>query len=592
MSSQVEQSRNPTLLSWYCQSPARCALGVVICLFGLTLLLLTPTYDTNDDPVMALVASGYGTLEGPDEHLLYTNVLLGGILKQLYTVAPHVPWYGSYLLLSQFMAHWLLLYAILLLNRNRFTVFSYLIFYLGVGVYFLSHLQFTTTAFLIGLVGLSLIIVSLLQDQRGVHLPWLKWEAAACLIYASLIRYASLQMLCLASLPLIVVVGWKFARNVPLKPYLLPAALMICGVLGSRYYDRQYYQQDQAWSDFLPYHTVAGWLINYTQIPYFEPTKPIFDEVGWSNTDYWMLREWVYLDQDTYSLERLQQFKEKTDALRLSKFPQVLNAWVHSARHAAVHPVFLLCLYATIVFNRLNQKRSWQRSIIRWMLFWGVLIMVMLIVYLKLPSRVLTCLIALPLYFTLLLNQTGRTQTEETQPRELRMLFKAGVVVLLLGCALLVWDQKRWSDQIVSKNAGFKQNLAEMTQRWPEKVFLSTWVFPIDCFLPYDNQSEIRELKFLFLNGLQQSPHFLNKLRAYEIESPMDELLDSDRLLLITREKQVPLLTSYLKQHYKGAMRLNLKYRGEGFLVLQLSREKKKPESQEQAPPQETAPDS
>ena len=39
----------------------------------------------------------------------------------------------------------------------------------------------------------------------------------------------------------------------------------------------------------------------------------------------WMLREWVYLDQDTYSLERLQQFKEKTDALRLSKFPQVLT---------------------------------------------------------------------------------------------------------------------------------------------------------------------------------------------------------------------------------------------------------------------------
>ncbi|MBN69234.1 MAG: hypothetical protein CME32_08155, partial [Gimesia sp.] len=264
MSSQVEQSKNPSLLNWYCQSPARCALGVVICLFGLTLLLLTPTYDTNDDPVMALVASGYGTVEGPDEHLLYSNVLLGFILKQLYTVAPLVPWYGCYLLLTQFVAHWLLLYAILLLKRNRFTVFSYLFFYLGVGVYFLSHLQFTTTAFMIGLAGLSLILVSLFQDQRGGHLPWLKWEGAACLIYASLIRYASLQMLCLASLPLIVIAGWKLGRSVPLKPYLLPATLAICGVLGAQYYDRQYYQQDEAWRDFLPYHSVTASLINYT----------------------------------------------------------------------------------------------------------------------------------------------------------------------------------------------------------------------------------------------------------------------------------------------------------------------------------------
>ncbi|MEQ8854497.1 hypothetical protein [Gimesia sp.] len=558
-------------------------------LFGLTHLLMTPTYDTNDDPVMALVASGYGTVKGPDEHLLYSNVLLGSTLKQLYSVAPDVPWYGSYLLLSQFLAHWLLLYAILLLSRNKFSVLSYLIFYLGVGIYFLAHLQFTTTAFMVGLAGLSLVIVSLFQDQRGSHLPWLKWEGAACLIYASLIRYASLQMLCLASLPILIVIGWQMARSNKLKPYLLPATLAICGVLGGQYYDRQYYQQDEAWRVFLPYHSVTALLINYTQIPYVETTKPIFDEVGWSNTDYQMLREWVYLDQDTYSLERLQKFKEKTDALKLSEFPQVKKAWIHSARHAAVHPVFLICLYATIVFNRLNQRRSWQRSIIRWTLFWVVLIMIMLIVYLKLPSRVLTCLISLPFYFTLLLNQTGWNVTTDTQSPSRGVLFKIGVVILLLGCALLVWDQKKWSDHLVARNAGFKQNLTEMHQRWPEKVFVSMWMLPIESFLPYDNQSEIRDFKFLFLNGLQQSPHFQEKLRAYKIQSPMDELIDSDQMYLITREKQVPLIDSYLKQHYKGAIRLILKYRGEGFLVLQLTRKEKNSNSQEQNPPQTRA---
>jgi|GEM_PF-2536164 len=576
MSHLQNQSGLAMLTNWICKSTACCAAGIVICLFGLTLLVITPGYDTNDDPYMGLVASGYGTVEGPDEHLMYSNVLLGFMLKQLYTVAPLVPWYGSYLLLTQFVSHCLLLYALLLLKRNFFVVFGYLIFFLGVGTYFLAHLQFTSTAFLIGLAGLSLILVSLIRDTQETHLPWLKWVGICCLIYASLIRYSSLQMLVLSSLPLLLVMAWQLYRSVNIKPYLLPATLAVCGVLGARYYDKEYYLQDEAWRDFLPYYSVIGALVDSTQIPYFEPTKPAFDEVGWSNFDYWMLREWVYLDQDKFSLSRLQQFKEKTDAFNFRKFPQVLHAWIHSAKLTIGHPVFLFCLFATIVFNHLNQKRTWQRSIIRWLLFWVGLIMIMLIIYLKLPARVLTCLSALPLYFTLLLNQTDWKTSDETQTASQGGLFKTAVAILLLGSCFLVWSQKRWSDTLVAKNTSFKQNLTEMMQLWPDKVFVATWVFPIETFLSYDNQSEIKDFKFLFLNGLQHSPHFKNKLQAYQIQSPLDELLETDRLLLIAPKQMVPPLSNYLKEYYGGNVLLNVKYKGEGFLVYQLTPEKTK----------------
>lgn len=577
MSLLQSKSRMLIQINWICKSAACCAAGIAICLFGLTLLVITPTYDTNDDPYMGLVASGYGTVEGPDEHLMYSNVILGFILKQLYTVAPLIPWYGSYLLLTQFVAHWLLLYTILLLKRNFLAVFSYLIFYMGIGIYFLAHLQFTSTAFLIGLAGLSLILVSLIRDSRHTHLPWLKWEGSCCLIYASLIRFGSLQMLVLSSLPLLLMMCWQLYRTVNYKPYLLPAALAMCGVLGAHYYDREYYLQDEAWHDFMPYYSAIGALVDTTHIPYIEQTKPIFNEVGWSSFDYMMLREWIYLDLDKFSLSRMLQFKEKTDELKLRTFPQIRSIWIQTGTHVIGQPVVLITLFATILFNCLNQKSTWQRSIIRWLLIWVGLIMIMLLTYLKLPARVFICLIALPLYFTLLLNQTDLNLPEETRTRSTSGLFKTGLVILILGSFLLAWGQKIWSDKSVAKNTGFKQNLTEMIQMGPDKVFIATWVFPIESFLSYDNQSEIKDLKFLFLNGLQHSPHFHNKMQAYQIQSPLVELIETDRLFLIAPEQWAPVLSSYLKEYYGGNVLLRPKYQGEGFLVYQLTPVKTKP---------------
>src|SRR5687768_6765802 len=71
------------------------ALGVLL----VALAVGTGTwYETSDDVGMnAGVAGGYG-IAAPDEHLVFTNVLVGLVLKAAYQSAPGVPWYGLYLL--------------------------------------------------------------------------------------------------------------------------------------------------------------------------------------------------------------------------------------------------------------------------------------------------------------------------------------------------------------------------------------------------------------------------------------------------------------------------------------------------------------
>ncbi|MCA9020920.1 MAG: hypothetical protein KDA74_12300, partial [Planctomycetaceae bacterium] len=238
---------------------------------------------------MGLVVSGYGNAGGPDEHLIYSNVLIGLILKQLYLTAPLMPWYGAYLLLVQFLSHWILLYALLLLNRDYRCVLGYLLFYLVVGIYCLTHTQFTTTAFLAGMAGLAVILSSLFLDSKGPHCRWLKWMGAILLIASSLIRYPSFQMLILASVPLLLGTVFHFFKVIEWKRYLIPAAVAVIGVFGCKIYDTHYYQVDDDWRNFISYHAAAADVSNYVQIPYTEKTRFVFDKVGWSLIDYLMV---------------------------------------------------------------------------------------------------------------------------------------------------------------------------------------------------------------------------------------------------------------------------------------------------------------
>lgn len=559
------------VINWCYKSTGIWTLGITICLFALTFLLITPAYDQPDDPTMALVASGYGNVDGPDEHLIYSNVLIGLILKQLYLTAPLVPWYGAYLLLIQFLAHWILLYALLLSLRDYRCVLGYLLFYLVVGVYLLTHIQFTTTAFLIGMAGLSVILVSLFLDSKGSHCRWLKWLGALCLIISSLIRFASLQMLVLASAPLILVCVFHYFKVINLKPYLVPAAVAIIGISSCKFYDTHYYQQDEDWRNFMQYHAAAAQVSNNVLVPYTEETRKVFDDTGWSHADYLMIRDFNYLDPDTFSSANLKRFDKQKNATNLRKHPQVLQARVNAFKNLFTNSVSVISLIAAIFFASLNQKNCWQRSIVKWLLMWSALIMLGLIIYKKLPERVFIPLTALPFYLSLLLNFPDLSSQIKNQKFKKHFVFRTGVLLLFLAATASAWGQVKRSDLMVMGNIRFKNDLKNLQGSWPDKVFLAQCRFPVDLFLPLDNQSEIQGMKWLYLTGRQKSPLFQQKMKEYGIHSAYTELYETDRLYLIMLPRFIPLFESYLKQHYDVDLEFKNVYSGGHFQVYRVS---------------------
>src|SRR5579859_979179 len=71
------------------------AAAINLALFAAILATFTLGYETNDDVGMAQIASGVMTGK-PSAELIFTNLVIGETLKQLYQWSDRVNWYTLY----------------------------------------------------------------------------------------------------------------------------------------------------------------------------------------------------------------------------------------------------------------------------------------------------------------------------------------------------------------------------------------------------------------------------------------------------------------------------------------------------------------
>ena len=116
---------------------------------------------------MNAIAAGRAFVDRPDEHLVFSNVLVGRPLKALYEFAPRVPWYGSLLFLTACLALWSICFVCLRRPDSEWTI-GLTGFFLWVGgIPVLTQLQFTRIAFLAGLAGL-LLLADAVRGRAGI----------------------------------------------------------------------------------------------------------------------------------------------------------------------------------------------------------------------------------------------------------------------------------------------------------------------------------------------------------------------------------------------------------------------------------------
>jgi hypothetical protein len=264
---------------------------VNLVLFGLFLSCATPVYETNDDLMMQMIASGFYTGH-PDGHLVFTNILAGWGLRFLYGAWGGCNWYFFYLLAVHYVA--LTVIAFLVVSRRGGWLFTLLYagFFLVVESHILLHLQFTTTAFLAGTAGV-LLVVDGLRPGLPAHWPKVTGGLALAGIMCLIREQAALLLVGMAG-PFLCErfgrAGWR---------RLLGTGLAFAGIfLVLHGINRWAYERDPAWAEYSEYNHMRG-EIHLTALEKFVPKATA--TVGWSENDGWMFSKFYYAEPEVYA---------------------------------------------------------------------------------------------------------------------------------------------------------------------------------------------------------------------------------------------------------------------------------------------------
>ena len=122
-------------------------------------------------------------------------MLIGLVLKNLYTFSPYFPWYAFYHFIVHFISMVVLLYAVLY-KRFSWTRFSFFfVYFVGLELYFLNNIQFTITSFVAGQSGIFLFLTFI--NEKSLK-AWIMMGISLFLLVISfLVRYNSFYLICL-----------------------------------------------------------------------------------------------------------------------------------------------------------------------------------------------------------------------------------------------------------------------------------------------------------------------------------------------------------------------------------------------------------
>ncbi|MEX0978469.1 MAG: hypothetical protein WDZ48_06440 [Pirellulales bacterium] len=558
-------------------------------MLAISFVALQPSYDTCDDVFMTMFASGQGLASAPDEHLVFSNVLIGHLLKRLYTAWPQIPWYGCYLLAVHYAAQVALLYGALAADREfpaagnkdgsaatrfrrRFAL--YLVYFAIVEWVFLNNLQFTTTAFLAAQGGMVLLwhAARCRLRQAAVVLPLC--AAVALLVAAALIRLEGLLMALLVAAPL----GILLARRLPLRavvPSAMAAAIAASLILLANAYNRAAYEQDPRWSGFFAYNQLRCKFNDYRWTSYTPQTAALFSSVGWTKSDHDMIANWFYDDAAVYSQANLRTVLEghpwKTARLTPAYYREVCRKLLQDR---AVWASFLVLPFFLV---SVDPEKPARRAVLSCALL-AVALIVFLVFNNKLPPmRIYFPLVSFPLLAAIMLppgraaqrlERAGEADVAGGSPRACsrwqppRPRVRLVVILLVVGIVMGVYHQCRRSVKVRRDRQTLAAFLANGSGG--NRVLHVCWeaALPFELVSPLDNLHAWSRIPLVSLTWTQQTPWHEEIKRRFGITSLVRAICERDDILVVSLPTHREVLAEYVKEHFQADVEFVELFRG------------------------------
>lgn len=487
---------------------------------------------TNDGAVMAMVASGTGLALQPDEHLVFTSVLLGRVLAALARRAPDVPWYGLHLLALQAVSWTGLFYARLArdLTPRGFALCVLAFGTVGLGV--LVNLQFTSTAFLAVAAGACLWLQAV-RDE-GARGRGIAAAAVALMLLGSLERFDPFALL----FAIAGAIGLGLARLRPPRAFLAIGGAALALALGAHAYDQRAYQRDPGWRAFREFIPLLPEITDYGRASQGGPAlAPALAQAGWTENDHRLFMQWFHADPDVYSADRLRRLLAAAPATPVS---ERLVHGVGRLRRVAANPaVWAVLLALPLVVGPRAPRATWA-AVVSALLSAGVAAL-LLAAFRKSAPQVYVPLFAFPLLLGLALGPVSRGGAR----RALEALRVALAAAGLVASALHQWREGR--DERARSEALWTRY--EPLLRSPDRLVVAWYNgFPFEVVRPLASPARLRSLRLVSLGWSQRTPLSGSMLVAFGSADLVDALADP-RTVLLGPPPAPAMLTRFAAEH-------------------------------------------
>lgn len=518
-----------------------------ILLMALMVLVMRPSFETNDDIVFAELGSGLRGVK--DAHLVFQNYILGLIYRFLYQVTGRLPWYTIFqyaVLVAAFS-------AVTYVLMNRLEGFSGL--YLSVvllccfGYEAYIHIQFTKTGGIAAAAAVFLLFHVIEKDKIcqwellwGIALGLLGFMYRADQFWASSALMAGLGVYFLLTL----------RRRFPgctagkLRRCVGTFLLLLLAVSAVDIADAQMYRGEE-WEEYQEFNSLRSKLLDYG-FPDYDSSIELYQELGITREAYELYKTWNFNDPENFTVEVMEKLVNEK-AARTLRPAQIIAFLKRFPGDVSGRPFFWFCLvFLAVWLVRAEKKIPGITALV----FEGILLSG-LYFYLYYQGRYMVNRVDVGLWFSVCLVILW-IASDSGGEKGAGIVRRGGPVlcVAVLAVSQLLWI-KDWRISTVSiPEARVSQRaVLETIGTDKEHVYIakSGTVSEIVCYGPFDRMPENLLDNLYWLGGWEcRTPGFTMEMEEHGIVNPYKDLINNEEVYLI--DNHIELTMDYIHQYY------------------------------------------
>jgi len=548
--------------SWMTRHPILGALVGASAYVSVILTFFMLTYHDCDDVFILLMSKGVGLVQQPEIMNGRMNILLSYVLTSLYEWFPKIQWYSLMCVGTLFLSLWGMLLAVQSSGTQKIFKTTLWVFSGVIYTYFFMSMQWTMTASLAAMSAFFLFYVPYRDNKKT---SWVVCFLSFFLMALSAgIRSDSFFLVCLLGVPSVLLFAREFEMTSERKKTLGIFLVLFFVTIAGISFDKLYYESKPEWSKAMSVFHAYFNLSEARGPVYSIETKPAFNSVGWTQNDLQLFKACYFLDDQNYSVEKINKLNGYFPRISANKRPKegfkAMFGWL------TTQCVLLTCL--ALLF--LIPHREVHIAIFD--VIWTAVVLVFLWLAFKIPERVyLPCLIFLMnlLLFRAIPNnwkdKLGKSVGISDKWRNMVVL----TLILVFSYSFVLASKK--ADRAWREYQGAFQTTIKSFHPEKDKLYV-IWemAFPYNLIWPFDDYEMFRGWNIVSLTWLQRFPVTQRMLDRFGVKDLFRDMVDNPNILLICEISRAELYQTYLYEKYGLKTDLTATYVSNFFCVFEI----------------------